>query len=129
MPNYKYAPKYHYGSLLLPQDGVKYIYALHLHGRGNFVYVGSTKNPRNRLTNHHQSKGQGNKRLYDWIHAHEGQVRMAILETVTADARGAERRWCKKLSRKGHRLFNIRAPRKLTKKEREALVMEYLHGD
>jgi hypothetical protein len=52
---------------------------------------------------------------------------MKVLQVVEDDHKKAERLMIGKLAREGHRLFNIRKPRRATKKEKEAGIRYFLN--
>jgi hypothetical protein len=97
------------------------IYGLHLEGDEEIRYVGSTTDPQGRLRGHLR----GDEQKDAWTAANHDRVRMRVLQRVTADPRLAERRWAKRLAREGHRIFNQRLPRRLTKTERTEAMLAW----
>lgn len=104
-------------------EGVWYIYGLHLKDSDEIRYVGSTVDVHQRYEQHLCSPGKSTK---EWIGRNKMDVRIRVLARVSSDHKGKERRTAQEYSQKGHRLFNNRRPRKLTKKERDSAVKVWL---
>lgn len=103
-----------------------YVYGLHLKGDNEVRYVGSTHDLQKRFWQHLNEfkKRDGDKN--EWVKANRAAVCIKVLETTEGDYKDIERRWIIKLRKEGHRLFNIRRPRRSTRKERQAVVIQWL---
>lgn len=99
-----------------------YIYGLALRGDWEIRYVGSTKDLQKRFCGHMNEWKARDGDKNEWVKANLDRVEIRLLEVVKSDRKLAERRMAQKLYAEGHRLFNIRRPRRLTKKERAAQV-------
>lgn len=93
-----------------------YIYGLRLKGEREYRYVGSTVDMEKRLWAHFgdadRLPDQANPELRQWLRDNgRNGVAMDMLQEVEEerDKRPTEQRWIIKLTKDGHRLFNIRA--------------------
>jgi hypothetical protein len=104
-----------------------YIYGLHLEGDNEIRYVGSTLEPLKRLWAHlNELEDTRNKAKNAWVRDNRPRIRMTVLEAIDGDYKAVEKSYIIKLRKEGHRLFNIRRPRRSTQKERQAAVMGWL---
>lgn len=71
---------------------------------GRIVYVGKTKNPRNRLSQYTSPRTCHNAMLAEWLAENHGRWRIAVLDRNPADLNAAERRQIKKWR---HQTFNL----------------------
>lgn len=114
MGQYKYAPKYVYDKLPYRTPGTAFVYGLRVIGGKQFRYVGSTVQPRHRLTSHFvaaRTDNVKNQRLQEWLSANEGNVEMVILGKCDRSAvRKLEKDKARQLSALGHSLFNLKRP-------------------
>lgn len=121
---YKYAPKWVYDSLPERSPGTAYVYGLRVIGSKQFRYVGSTVQPKKRLTGHGAAARYGtvrNHRLQDWLQDNIGSIEMVILKKCKeSDRLLEEKEKARQLTRAGHFLLNIKRPTlKLTQGEVE----------
>lgn len=105
-----------------------YIYGLHLEGEEEIRYVGSSKDITRRFWGHLNEYKTKDSDKNTWVKENKERVRVKVLQEVVNDHKLAERKMIDKLQRQGHRLFNVRHPRRLTSEERMK-VYKALAGD
>lgn len=111
---YKYAPKWVYDSLPERVHDLAYVYGLRVIGAKQFRYVGSTVQPKLRLTGHGAAARQGtvsNPELQEWLQKNVGNIEMVILkQCLESEKLKNEKDTIRQMSSLGHSLFNIRRP-------------------
>jgi hypothetical protein len=122
MPKHKYAQSKEWNKW--PKlENAWYIYGLHLDGESEIRYVGSTRNPQHRFYSHIHTQLVSTKK---WLHGKEDRLRIKIFEVANEDPRGRERLIATQLFIQGHRILNIRRPRRMNKTEKEAVLRRRL---
>lgn len=80
------------------------VYGLTDPADGRIVYVGKTKNPRNRLSQYTSPSTCHNAMLAEWLAENQGRCGIAVLERNPADLNAAERQHIRMLR---HQTFNL----------------------
>jgi hypothetical protein len=109
-----------------------YVYGLHLAGDDEIRYVGSTCNPKSRLTQHLGDKDSKNPDKEKWIADNRRNVRMMILQSDVPEKnrRKAEEKAIREYRSKGHRLFNARRAAMLSATAQDvAWWLDRIEGD